>query len=194
MRTSDTRVKIWNYSHQIQGNSPFIKRFDISTSIRWSCEQVTSRTWLNKYFCVIVREPYCRELHVFDAEYYIIFVNDTSYLLGLARFYQLSHGKNWRDGMWLSTIISSFVKFCSGLVPVYFIHAFQGFFSNIRAFLVPMKWPWRLWMYQLGTPQIARFMGPTWDPPGADRTQVGPMLAPWTLLSGSRFYDHSKTK
>ena len=31
---------------------------------------------------------------------------------------------------------------------------------------------------------IARFMGPTWDPPGDDRTQVGPMLAPWTLLSG----------
>ena len=27
-------------------------------------------------------------------------------------------------------------------------------------------------------------MGPTWDPPGADRTQVGPMLATWTLLSG----------
>ena len=24
------------------------------------------------------------------------------------------------------------------------------------------------------TAQIARFMGPTWDPPGADRTQVGP--------------------
>ena len=31
---------------------------------------------------------------------------------------------------------------------------------------------------------IARFMGPTWGPPGADRTQVVPMLAPWTLLSG----------
>ena len=31
---------------------------------------------------------------------------------------------------------------------------------------------------------IARFMGPTWGPPGADRTLVGPMLAPWTLLSG----------
>ena len=27
-------------------------------------------------------------------------------------------------------------------------------------------------------------MGPTWDPSGADRTQVGPMLAPWTSLSG----------
>ena len=27
-------------------------------------------------------------------------------------------------------------------------------------------------------------MGPSWGPSGADRTQVGPMLAPWTLLSG----------
>ena len=34
------------------------------------------------------------------------------------------------------------------------------------------------------TALIARFMGPTWGPFGADRTQVGPMLAPWTLLSG----------
>ena len=28
-------------------------------------------------------------------------------------------------------------------------------------------------------------MGPTWGPSGADRTQVGPMLAPWTLLCGT---------
>ena len=27
-------------------------------------------------------------------------------------------------------------------------------------------------------------MRPTWGPSGADRTQVGPILAPWTLLSG----------
>ena len=31
---------------------------------------------------------------------------------------------------------------------------------------------------------IARFMGPTWGPPGADRTHVGPMWATWALLSG----------
>ena len=31
---------------------------------------------------------------------------------------------------------------------------------------------------------ITRLMGPTWGPSGADRTQVGPILAPWTLLSG----------
>ena len=32
---------------------------------------------------------------------------------------------------------------------------------------------------------IGRFMGPTWGSSGADRTQVDPMLAPWTLLSGN---------
>ena len=36
--------------------------------------------------------------------------------------------------------------------------------------------------------QIARFKGPTWDPAGADRTQVGPTLAPWTLLSEKERY------
>ena len=34
-------------------------------------------------------------------------------------------------------------------------------------------------------------MGPTWGPRGTDRTQVGPMLAPWTLLSGS--HNRSRT-
>ena len=28
-------------------------------------------------------------------------------------------------------------------------------------------------------------MGPTWGPSGADRTQMGPILAPWILLSGT---------
>ena len=34
------------------------------------------------------------------------------------------------------------------------------------------------------TTQIARSMGPTWGPPGSCRSQMGPMLVPWTLLSG----------
>ena len=33
--------------------------------------------------------------------------------------------------------------------------------------------------------QLARFMGPTWGPTGSYRPQMGPMLAPWTLLSGN---------
>ena len=32
--------------------------------------------------------------------------------------------------------------------------------------------------------QIANFMGPTWGPPGSCQPQMGPMLAPRTLLSG----------
>ena len=31
--------------------------------------------------------------------------------------------------------------------------------------------------------QIAKFVGPTWGPSGSCRPQMGPMLAPWTLLS-----------
>ena len=31
---------------------------------------------------------------------------------------------------------------------------------------------------------IAKFMGPTWGPPGSCRPQMVPILAPWTLLSG----------
>ena len=34
-------------------------------------------------------------------------------------------------------------------------------------------------------PQIAKFMGTTWGPPGSCRPQMGPMLAPWSLLSGT---------
>ena len=34
--------------------------------------------------------------------------------------------------------------------------------------------------------QIANFMGPTWGPPWSCRTQMSPMLAPWTLLQGRR--------
>ena len=43
-------------------------------------------------------------------------------------------------------------------------------------------------MYHIPT-QIAMFMVPTWGPPGTCRPQIGPMLAPWTLLSGL-YYAH----
>ena len=34
-------------------------------------------------------------------------------------------------------------------------------------------------------PQITKFMGPTWGPLGPVGPQMGPMLVPWTLLSGT---------
>ena len=50
--------------------------------------------------------------------------------------------------------------------------------SMMHTGMMPMFHMWQ------GRTPIARFMGPTWSPSGANRTQVGPMLAPWTLLSG----------
>ena len=44
-----------------------------------------------------------------------------------------------------------------------------------------------LWLYWFSV-QTARFMWPTWGLPGSCRPHMGPMLAPWTLLSG---YSHS---
>ena len=41
-------------------------------------------------------------------------------------------------------------------------------------------------MFALVPNQITKFMGPTWGPPGSCRPQMGPMLAPWTLLSGKQ--------
>ena len=41
------------------------------------------------------------------------------------------------------------------------------------------------------TTQIARFMGPTWGPPGSCWPQMGPMLAPWTSLSGYTPFDYT---
>ena len=38
-------------------------------------------------------------------------------------------------------------------------------------------WPWNTGPVYIHT-LLAKFMGPTWVPSGADRTQVGPMLAP----------------
>ena len=41
---------------------------------------------------------------------------------------------------------------------------------------------WQVWWNIIFT-LIAKFVGLTWGPTGANRTQVGPMVAPWTLLS-----------
>ena len=45
------------------------------------------------------------------------------------------------------------------------------------------------WHFNAKPSLITRFMGPTWGPSGADRTQVGHMLAPLTLLSGFTWID-----
>ena len=46
-------------------------------------------------------------------------------------------------------------------------------------------WDFTMWQVTKRIAQIARFMWPTYGPPGSCRPQVSHMLATWTLLSGS---------
>ena len=50
-------------------------------------------------------------------------------------------------------------------------------------FIMDITTCWSDLIYRMSS-QIAKFMGPTWGPPGSCRPQLGPMLVPWTLLSG----------
>ena len=44
-----------------------------------------------------------------------------------------------------------------------------------------------VFLHEISWSQIAKFMGPTWGPPGSCRPQMGPMLAQWTCYQGSTF-------
>ena len=68
----------------------------------------------------------------------------------------------------------------NGMKPVILWHGFIRPYLNLngssgRVENILQFWP---------RTQIAKFVGPTWAPPGSCRPQMGPMLAPWTLLSG----------
>ena len=59
--------------------------------------------------------------------------------------------------------------------------------------IVSITWAEGMYLFLLilsMTSQRAKFMGPTWGPPGSYRPQKDPMSAPWTLLSGICFNSH----
>ena len=58
--------------------------------------------------------------------------------------------------------------------PAFSAHAHPQFYVSGKR---PMEFTFMTTVATL----IARFMVPTWGPSRADRPQVGPMLAPWTL-------------
>ena len=86
---------------------------------------------------------------------------------------------------WFKYHSSSFVRVQLGICQGHVIpcHLFSTEPLLKPDIYIYMKWEYS-WITSLIPTLIARFMGPTWGPSGADRTQVGPMLAPWTLLSG----------
>ena len=69
------------------------------------------------------------------------------------------------------------------------IHNMFTFWLTFERYYQYMFMFYQIWLYDSSkilnmTTQIAWVMAPTWDPPGSWRPQVGPMLAPWILLSG----------
>ena len=78
---------------------------------------------------------------------------------------------------WLQN--SVFFKFCLAVKDFGYILLMT--FLMMRSF--ELQWSVIIKWSNITT-QIARFTWPTWGPPGSCRRQVGPIWAPWTLLSG----------
>ena len=91
-------------------------------------------------------------------------------------FIKLCHSK---DTVFFKTYAQNFVMLCRVVIISSFLehvhalstHVHQGRFIDSGG-------------NRMTTSQIAKFMGPTWVSHGSCRPQLGPFLAPWTLLSG----------
>ena len=101
------------------------------------------------------------------------------YLINLSLFHIVDITNAWREVLcwciWYSVVL--FHVACHWCVQATFCCFGPGYIDT---------WFYAVIMSTSGLKQllITRFMGPLWGPPGADMTQVGPVLAPWTLLSG----------
>ena len=92
----------------------------------------------------------------------------------------------------VSTHKMSIVKYVFGVCLFIFIWLVELCVSRhclrcVTPVIYPTHWDWEEIAAILQATQIAKFMGPTWGPPGSCRPQMGPILAPWTLLSGDLF-------
>ena len=115
--------------------------------------------------------------------YLLIFFKFTSQALGILWFCQ--HKRNILTDMgkidWYQSTIkhNQVYTWCMNIGMYSIITKVSIWLRNAVVFLIKMLGKATL---------IARFMGPTWGPSGAGRTQMGPMLVPWTLLSGQFYY------
>ena len=98
------------------------------------------------------------------------------------------HIWNWLKIMLTKTIyiiwkqMYLFIYYLNTNVFVYELphHAFG---IGMEAVLIKVQWM-GVGIFSKMVTLIARLMGTAWGPSGAGRTKVGPMLAPWTSLSG----------
>ena len=87
---------------------------------------------------------------------------------------------------YLATYSVYFMHLCSFCRDVCFLFFKVGYLprNNISFLSVSILWNSCMSVEMLtAMSQIAKFMGPAWGPLGSYRPQMGPMLAPWTLLS-----------
>ena len=88
--------------------------------------------------------------------------------------------------IWTS-LISDKIKWCDTMPAVTIVrHARVDKEVNFKLWMKQQRFSFRKAINVCLTTQIAKFMGPTWGPPWSCWPQMGPMLAPWTLISGYR--------
>ena len=97
-------------------------------------------------------------------------------VIGFQIFYILLYPFEWsRNKYFLANLslktCSVFFFIFSRILPMVFILKLVLFFDACEGMIM--------------TPQTAKFMGLTWGPAGSCRSQMGPMLAPWTLRAGT---------
>ena len=98
----------------------------------------------------------------------------------ISLLYDIAWARCLRDSL---HVCGSAWGYCFHVLPVHVSHALWGCFMGSRA-IISLSGCRQGDLGRYGWSQIAKLMGPTWDPLGSCRPQMGPMLAPWTLLSG----------
>ena len=92
------------------------------------------------------------------------------------------------NGWHVQTVhIFALISHCWIIITFFSIPAAPISICRTRAWHFPSRiltYPDAAVLYRTIYTQIARFMGQTWGPSGSCRSQLGPMLDPWTLLSG----------
>ena len=119
---------------------------------------------------------------------YICYTTDVCTLWSNTAKHHIHHNKDKckiQRGSQASYLISPFPCKLSLLGPLY-LPSWANFACWDQWFLWGLQYFWLVMpLCFQGPHQVPSFLRPTWGLPGADRTQVGLMLAPWAVLWGS---------
>ena len=84
-------------------------------------------------------------------------------------------------GWWLETPSCSLWRHCNGIRYLLYITRYSKGHGDKNDRIVAALFKYNITAFAQSNG--IKFMGPTWVPPWSCRLQMGPMLAPWTLLS-----------